>query len=357
MNLQFGTRFYLFIVAIIALSFSLKHNPTPYVFPAPKYFPAIPNNPDNPVTVEGVDLGRHFFYDPILSADSTMSCASCHKQENAFSDAGIAFSKGIKGELMTRNTMALFNLAWYPSFFWDGRVTSLEEQPYHPVRTSTEMNLKWKEAVMRVNGSAFYRKKIKLAFGNSKADSVIITKAIAQFLRTLISYESKFDKVLRKEDKLSPDELEGFEIVNDMTRAGCLHCHTTDQDPMGTIFDFSNNGLDKALSIADYKDGGRGVVTGKKGDYGKFKIPSIRNLLFTAPYMHDGRFKTIEEVVNFYSEGLHASINVDPRMEFAARGGPKLNEHEKRKVIAFLKTLSDSVFIKKPEFGNPFIRR
>lgn len=317
----------------------------------------MPKNPGNPVTQEGVDLGRHLFYDPILSADSTLSCAGCHKQEHAFSDAGNTFSKGVKGQLMTRNTMALFNLAWYPAFFWDGRVATLEEQPFHPVRTISEMNLPWRDAVVRINRSAFYRKKIKAAFGKSKADSVLITKAIAQFLRTLISSDSKFDRVLRQEDKLNKDELEGFEIVNDMTRGGCLHCHTTDQDPMGTIFDFSNNGLDKAAVITDYKDGGKGLVTGKKEDFGKFKIPSIRNLVFTAPYMHDGRFKTIEEVVDFYSEALHPSVNVDPRMEFANRGGPKLNAHEKRKVIAFLKTLSDSLFVKNVQFSNPFNKK
>jgi cytochrome c peroxidase len=342
---------------VFFLSFISEKKPTPYTFPEIKHFPKIPQSSSNPVTVEGAELGKYLFYDPILSGDSSMSCSSCHKQEYAFSDAPHQFSKGRNNELMKRNTLPLFNLAYYPSLFWDGRSANLEDQVFHPVRTESELNLKWNVAVKRIKRSKLYRTKYKNAFGNIEIDSTHIAYSIAQFLRTLISYNSKFDKVLRKEDKLSPDELEGFEIVNDMTRAGCVHCHSTDQDPLGTIHDFSNNGLDMITDANLYKDKGLGQTTKNIKDNGKFKIPSLRNILFTAPFMHDGRFKTIEEVVDFYSEKVQPCANIDSRMEFAQQGGPKLDKHEKRKVIAFLKTLSDSVFIIDPEFADPFKKK
>jgi cytochrome c peroxidase len=351
--------FYIIItcMAVFSLGFYLEKEPRPYKFPELNSFPKIPQSPDNPVTVEGVELGRYLFYDPILSGDSTMSCSSCHKQGYAFSDAPNQFSEGRNKELMKRNTLPLFNLAWYNSFFWDGRAATLEDQVLHPVRTETELNLKWNIAEKRIKRSKFYKPLFKKAYGKTDIDSTLIARSIAQFLRTLISHNSKYDKALRKETKLSPDELEGFEIVNDMTRAGCVHCHTTDQDPLGTIRDFSNNGLDMITDPEGYKDKGLGQFTKNTKDNGKFKIPSLRNIVFTAPYMHDGRFKTIEEVVNFYSEEVKPCANIDSRMEFAHQGGPKLNIHEKRKVIAFLKTLSDSAFITNPEFSDPFLKK
>ncbi len=310
---------------------------------------------DNPVTVAGVDLGRHLFYDPILSKDSSISCSSCHLQKNAFSDAPNRFSKGLYGEVMKRNTMPLFNLAWYPSLFWDGRGGSIEQQVFHPVRTKNEMDLNWDVAVERIRKNKSYREKFKKAFGNRRIDSVLIAKAIAQFERTLLSYNSKYDSVLRKEAYFSKAELKGFELMNDMSMADCLHCHSTDADPMATSFGFSNNGLDNAKKITDYADGGRGIITGKAEDYGKFRIPSLRNIAATAPYMHDGRFKTLKEVLDFYSEGVHASVNVDSKMGFAHRGGVHLTEDEKYLIITFLNTLTDSVFLNNPKHSNPFI--
>lgn len=344
-------------MAVFSLNFYSEKKPRPYTFPDLSHFPELPQSELNPVTVEGAELGRYLFYDPILSGDSTMSCSSCHKQEHAFSGGPERFNKGRKNELMTRNTLPLFNLAYYPALFWDGRAAALEEQVFHPVRTESEMNLKWSDAVKRINRNTFYKKKFHAAFGKRTIDSTLIAKAVAQFLRTLISANSKFDRSLKQEAKLSPDELEGYEIVNDMTRGGCVHCHTTDQDALGTIRDFSNNGLDMITDANAYKDKGLGQFTRNIKDNGKFKIPSLRNIVFTAPYMHDGRFKTIEEVVNFYSEEVKPCANIDPRMEFAHQGGPKLNAHEKRKVIAFLKTLSDSGFIANPEFANPFAKK
>lgn len=352
------TRIFFVLAAFIVIAgFTGRNSPSPYKFPELKYFPEMPLPASNPVTVEGAELGRFLFYDPVLSFDHSISCASCHKQEAAFSDAPNAFSKGFNGGEMKRNTMPLFNLAWYPAMFWDGKAVSLEEQVFHPVRAHDEMNLQWSVAAERIAKSKFYRKKFRAAFGDRQIDSVLIANAIAQFERTLISYRSKYDKVLRGETVFTKDEYDGFILVNDMTKGDCLHCHTTDADPLGTTLTFSNNGLDTASRPAYYRDKGRGAVTGNPEDNGKFRIPSLRNVALTAPYMHDGRFKTLEEVLAFYSEGVSLSVNIDSKMGLAHRKGVRLTNDEKRKVIAFLHTLTDSAFITDPAFSNPFTRR
>ena len=345
---------YIFAGLFLLCSFVKDDKDKPYIFPEVFYFPKPPVNSNNPVTVNGVELGRYLFYDPIFSADSSISCSSCHTQKYAFSDAPNQFSKGFQQKLQTRNTLPLFNLAWYPSLFWDGRVSSIEEQVFHPVRTGTEMNSNWKEITKKIKRSKFYTSLFYNAFGKTEIDSQLIVKAIAQFERTLISYNSKYDKVIRHEAKFTMDELEGMELINDVTKGACQNCHTTDADGLGTTREFSNNGLNELRNGEQFKDKGLGQYTGKSNDDGKFKIPSLRNLLFTAPYMHDGRFKTLEEVLDFYSEGIKASPTIDSKMVFVHQGGSKLNAYEKQKILAFLKTLSDSVFITNKAFSNPF---
>lgn len=332
--------------------FEIKNKP--YQFPELSFFPPMPKSKYNPVTTEGVKLGRFLFYDSALSFDSSLSCASCHKQENAFSDSPNKFSKGRDGILMSRNTMPLYNLAWYPSLFWDGRAATIEDQVFHPVRDKNEMNFPWKNLEKRISSNQFYKIFFKKAFGSRQIDSTKIAMAIGQFVRTLISYQSKYDLVIARKQKFTNDEYDGFVLVNDQTKGDCLHCHTTDGDGLGTTLKFSNNGLDLINSSDNFKDVGLGKVTGNKSDNGKFKIPSLRNLVFTAPYMHDGRFATLEEVVDFYSSGVKKSPTIDSKMEFAHQGGVQLSTDEKRKIIAFLKTMSDSTFISKKEFGNPF---
>lgn len=342
------------LVLLFVLLFSGQRPNTPYPFPELKFFPKMPVTRENPVTVEGAGLGRYLFYDPILSADQNMSCASCHKQKYAFSDYSKAFSKGRNGTLMKRNTMPLFNLAWYPSLFWDGRAASIEDQVFHPIQSSVEMNLTWSEAVARLNNSPFYKNLFQRVFQTNRIDSNHVRKAIAQFLRTLISHNSKYDRVIGGEGRFTPEEAAGFELMNDQTKGDCLHCHTTDADPLGTTLSFSNNGLDEVIHPGEYKDKGRGETTGRERDNGNFKIPSIRNLLLTAPYMHDGRFSTLGEVLNFYSEGVHRSANLDSKMEYAYQGGVRLTPVEKKNIIAFLTAFTDSNFISSPEFSNPF---
>lgn len=339
---------------ILIFAFAEKHKQTPYVFPELKFFPKMPNSASNPTTIEGAELGKFLFYDPILSLNNDMSCASCHKQEKAFSDAPNTFTKGNKNILTNRNTMPLFNLAWYSSFFWDGRAATIEEQVFHPVRDKHEMNLTWAEATNRIKNSPFYQQKFKNAFHNQIIDSMLIAKAISQFLRTLISNQSKFDKVLAGKEYLSADEYAGFVLMNDMTKGDCLHCHTTDANALGTTGLLSNNGLDNVKDPNLYIDKGLGGYSKNINDYGKFKIPSLRNISLTAPYMHDGRFETLEQVIDFYSEGVQMSVNLDSKMGLAHQGGVKLSKEEKKQIIAFLKTLTDSTFINNPAFSNPF---
>lgn len=318
----------------------------------PKFFPRPYKTENNPANL-GVNLGRHLFYDPILSIDSSISCASCHRQSNAFSDNS-RFSKGINNNLTSRNSMPLFNLAWYPKMFWDGRANSIEEQIFHPIRHPKEMGLNWLEAEKRISSSPFYVEKFKKAFGNQKIDSFLIARSIAQFERILVSSNSKYDRVLRGQAYFNDKELAGFNHLNDQTKGNCLHCHTTDGNALGTTGKFSNNGLDTASSYTSFTDKGLGGNNNKLSDIGKFKIPSLRNLIYTAPYMHDGRFNTLDEVLDFYSEGINQSITVDSKIANAHKGGQHLTDKEKQEIIAFLKTLSDDSFVKNKRFSNPF---
>lgn len=354
--MPFRKAFILIIIggfAALMMNFKDLHEPRLYKLPDLKFFPAIPQT-DNPPTIEGAELGRYLFYDPILSLDNSISCSSCHRQEAAFSDSPKRFSQGINDEFLTRNTMPLFNLAWYPALFWDGKAISIEQQVFHPVRTHNEMNLDWETAVQRINESDFYRQKFQIAFKNQEIDSILIAKAIAQFERTLISSNSKYDRVLRGEAFFSEDEYEGFMLINDQTKGDCLHCHTTDADALGTTTKFSNNGLIPAFKAEDYADKGKADVTGQANHLGQFRIPSFRNVAVTSPYMHDGSLKTLEEVLDFYSEGVNNSYNVDSKMGFAHKGGAGFTKIEKERIIAFLKTMTDSTFLSNPAFGNPF---
>ncbi|MBK9639050.1 MAG: cytochrome-c peroxidase [Bacteroidetes bacterium] len=343
----------LFSCIAIALGFD-GLQPTPYVFPFLPYFPKMPLANDNPVTVEGVNLGRHLFYDPILSADSSLSCSSCHQQKFAFSNSPEIFSKGREGVLMKRNTMALFNLAWYPSFFWDGRAATIEELVFHPVREVSEMNLNWNEAALKLERNPFYKKKFATAFENQKIDSVLVAKAIGQFLRTLLSYQSKYDLVLAGKTYFTKEEYKGFVLANDQVKGNCINCHITDGDVLGTNLFFSNNGLDAVSSKDGFADKGRGAVTNNSNDNGKFIVPSLRNLAFSAPYMHDGRFSSLDEVIEFYSTGIKKSVTIDSKIRDVHQGGMQLTTDEKRELKAFLLTLSDSAFIQNKAYSNPF---
>lgn len=304
---------------------------------------------DNPMTVQGVALGRHLFYEKRLSADNTQSCGSCHGPAFSFTDNGLRYSKGIDGIEGTRNSMPLINLGFFETFFWDGRSSSLEIQAFEPIVNPIEMHETWPNAVSKIENDEMYLDMFEMAFGERSVDSVKIVKAIAQFERTMISGNSRFDKHLRGEITLTAEELEGFNIFMDEERGDCFHCHGSNTNPLWTDDDFHNNGLD-----ATFSDLGLGAVTGNATDNGKFKTPTLRNLVFTAPYMHDGRFNTLEEVVDHYSDGLKGSATIDPLMKTVQWGGVGLSNTEKENLIAFLKTLTDSSFVTNPLFHDPF---
>ncbi len=306
--------------------------------------PVIPE--DNPLTEEGIALGQKLFFDPILSANNTQACADCHRAPNAFTDPR-QFSVGIDGSVGTRNSMPLFNLAWNygEKFFWDGRANSLEEQILDPVTNPIEMANTWPNAVSALESDAMYPQLFEEAFGVTTIDSTLVTKAIAQFLRTLVSSNSKFDRYLLGEVELTPSEENGLAIFLDEQRGDCFHCHGNPFNPLWTDNIFHNNGLDEF-----FEDRGLGRVTGDPRDDGKFKTPSLRNLAYTAPYMHDGRFETLDDVINHYSEGLVYSETIDPLMKKVGEGGVQLSESDKADLKAFLLSLSDPSFINNPNF-------
>ncbi|WP_421753786.1 cytochrome-c peroxidase [Croceimicrobium sp.] len=316
------------------------------------FFPPLPAEFKVPSKAQ-VELGRYLFYDPILSANSKVSCATCHKQEFAFADRGKRFSLGVAGQKLDRNSPGLFNLIWQQSFFWDGRASSLQEQAFFPVRHSLEMNLKWSEAENRIRQSALYPALFELAYPGKEIDSSLICQALADFQSILFSQDSKYDRVLRGEDHFTALEYQGYTLVNLQDKGDCMQCHITDAHALGTTGDFSNNGLDSAQGPMDYVDKGQIEFRGQDRN-GWFKIPSLRNVALTAPYMHDGRFETLEEVIDFYSEGLAKPYNVDSKLQHAHKGGVHLTNQEKKAILAFLHTLSDSVFIQNPAYSNPF---
>lgn len=300
---------------------------------------------DNPLTVEGVALGRKLFYEKMLSNDNSMSCATCHKQENAFDDPR-PFSQGTNGAFGNRNAMAIVNLGYEKHFFWDGRRNTLEGQAHDPVTNPIEMANKWPEVVKRLQSSSVYPGLFFSAFGTKTIDSNLVVKAIAQFERTLVSFNSRFDKYYYQGDSsaLNDQEKRGLAIFTG--KGLCNNCHL-----MNTLFtdgELRNNGLD-----VDPADNGQMNFTGLATDRGKFKVPTLRNIAESAPYMHDSRFATLEQVVTFYSSGVkQSSPNLDVHMpDFGA--GLGLSVPEQADLVAFLKALSDPSFLSSPVFADP----
>lgn len=328
-----------------------------YTLDRPFLFPEMLIPEDNPLTVEGVELGRKLFYEKRLSGNNTLSCSGCHNQENSFSDPR-KFSVGIDGLEGDRQSMALINIGYARFFFWDGRSATLEEQILEPVPNPIEMHQEWKDAVFKLQLDDDYPSEFEVAFGCNQVDSVLVAKAIAQFLRTLISSNSKFDQYRRGEVQLTNEEFMGLnlflteggdpnEVQGGQNGADCFHCHGIGGLQFSD-YRLHNNGLDSIFS-----DLGAGGVTGKPKDMGRFKTPTLRNLSFTAPYMHDGRFQTLEEVIDHYNTGGHASSTIDPFMKYTS-GGLKLSDEKKQSLIAFLKTLDDPSFLTDSTFFDPF---
>lgn len=323
-----------------------EYDPSPYEVELPSHFedelPPMPIPSDNPLTEEGVELGKRLFFDPVLSRDSTVSCGSCHAPDGAFSDPGNAVSSGVDGVQGERNSMPLFNLAWHDRFFWDGRAESLEEQALDPVTDLEEMDNEWPQVVEDLKDDPDYPRLFYEAFGVEDFDSMHVVKAIAQYERTLISGESKFDRYLQGKTSLSPDEAAGLNVFMAEDKGDCFHCHGDPSNPLWTDAEFHNNGLDQTFT-----DIGLEETTGNSSHRGLFKTPSIRNLGFTDPFMHDGRFQTIDAVIDHYSEGLVQSPTIDPLMKAVGQGGVQLSAQEKQQLKAFLMTLNDTAFVER----------
>ncbi len=328
--------------------------PTPYTFPVLPGFPAQNTKADNPLTIEGIELGRSLFYDPVLSGDNTQSCGSCHNAVNGFTDNGKAFSTGITGAEGTRNSMPLFNLQWNTRFFWDGRAATLRQQVLMPIQDPVEMHELLPNAIAELSQLPGYKAKFGRAFGTEDINSERIAKALEQFIFSMISGQSKHDLVLRGMASYTDSEQRGqdifraeFSVPGSGRPAGgdCFHCHTT---VLFTNNQFANNGLDSVFTDVGYES-----VTNNPLDRGKFKVPSLRNIALTAPYMHDGRFTTLEEVIDHYNSGIKSSLTLDPNMK-SQGSGLGLNPLQKADLVAFLKTLTDTAFVNNPQFQDPF---
>ncbi|GAB3930897.1 cytochrome c peroxidase [Larkinella terrae] len=354
------SRFVLFgCVALVALvAFQPADDPVPtgpYELRYPASFGGRFNIPvDNPMTQEGVYLGRLLFYEPRLSATGTVSCASCHQQSRAFTD-GLVHSVGVSGKLTRRNSMSLVNLLWVRQLFWDGRSNSLEEQTLVPLQHADEMGLKPGEAAQWLQKTAAYPALFRRVFGTDTITDARIAKAIAQFERTLISADSPYDRFLAGKYVLTAAEERGLRLFSAAPNSGrgirggnCAHCHG---GPKLMQELFHNNGLDlKAI------DPGRQEVTGLDLDHGRFRVPTLRNIALTAPYMHDGRFATLAAVLDHYSDHVQASPTLSRELVPAQAGGLGLTPTEKTDLLAFLHLLTDTVFVNNPQFSNPHIR-
>jgi cytochrome c peroxidase len=335
---------------------SIAYAPTSYPLSIPTSFPKMDIPADNPLTTEGVSLGRFLFYDKKLSANGSMSCASCHLPQAGFTDAR-AVSTGIDNIAGTRSSMSLENIGFVvkSGLFWDGRTKTLEEQALLPVEDPIELHNNWTQVVDFLKNHPEYPERFRRAFGIDNKQLItkeLAAKALAQFERTLISGNAKIDKILRREEEFSDEEFAGWQLffnANNAPDAQCGHCHTS---PFFGSTEFFNNGLDSVSSLNLFKDKGRGGVTGKQWDNGKFRTPTLRNIELTAPYMHDGRFKTLEEVIEHYASGGHYADNIDPFIPQIKQIG--LTTRQKKQILAFLKTLTDTSFTKNPKFQDPF---
>ncbi|MBA6391803.1 cytochrome-c peroxidase [Colwellia sp. BRX10-3] len=356
----------LFIASTIYTQQNKKLDTHLVEFTAPFVFGRFNLPENNPLTQESVLLGRRLFYDPILSSNNQVSCATCHKQALAFTD-GLKTSVGISGNPLAFNSMSLVNLMWGPRhFFWDGRVSSLEEQAIHPIAHVDEMARNIEELIVDLNNDETYKKLFKQAFGNISEQN--IAKALANFQRTLISANSRYDQYLRGEISLTAKEEQGRKLfmahpdTKVVLRGGnCIDCHSQFlTSGFGTAFDgFSNNGLDDDQTLQP----GLFTLTNNEMHRGLFKAPTLRNIAVTSPYMHDGRFATLQEVLAHYNGGIKRSKTLSPLIIEADNIAKtqsdhislNLNDNEITAIIAFLHTLTDEKFLANRAFSSPFM--
>ena len=338
---------FLAIIASACKPEKTHYQQTPYELEQPSYFPSKNNIPtDNPMTEEGVALGRKLFYDPRLSgrdgSDGIRSCSSCHHQENSFE---------FGAPTGTHHAMLpLVNLAWNRTGLgWNGSVATLEDMVLAAVTSPVEINADTNQVVKYLQKTDDYPELFEKAFGSRDITFINIERAIAQFVRSLVSADSKFDCYLRGEVQLTEDELAGYELFCTEEGADCFHCHGGGGLALMTTNLFYNNGLDDEFN--DPED--RSAITGSHWDRGAYKAPTLRNIAVSSPYMHDGRFTTLEEVIDFYSEGVKDSETINPLMHHVMDGGVRLTDLEKAQLKAFLNTLTDDKFLNKTEYSRP----
>jgi cytochrome c peroxidase len=310
----------------------------------PFYIPKKWKNPTydftkNPLSNAKIELGKALFYDGILSKDSTISCATCHSQYTAFTHVDHDLSHGIEDRIGTRNSPALMNLAWQPIFMWDGAINHLDMQALAPISHPDEMGETMENVVKKLQNSPIYPAAFYTAFGDSTVTGERTLKAISQFLLTLVSANSKYDKVMRKEAKFTEQQKSGYALF----QKNCSSCH---QEPLFTTHKFENNGLSIDTTLNDF---GRIKITQNVADTRKFKVPTLRNLEFSYPYMHDGRFKKIAEVLNHYTKGIEES----PTLAADLRQPITLTANQKIDLTAFLLTLTDKEFLFNRAYSYP----
>jgi cytochrome c peroxidase len=330
----------LFFLLFILLSFRGVLQEMLFVIP-PGWPKPVYDLSKNPVTTAGFQLGRQLFYDPILSRDTTISCASCHLQATGFTHVDHTLSHGIYGRIGRRNAPALMNLAWGKSFMWDAGVNHLDMQPLSPISSPDEMDETMENVVRKLNNNVKYRKLYQAAFGDSLVTGQRTLQALSQFMLMLNSYNSKYDHFIRQEPggTFSEQEINGLQLF----RQHCASCHT---EPLFTNHEFANNGLPVDTALMDM---GRMKITHNGQDSLKFNVPTLRNIQFTFPYMHDGRFRKLRDVVNHYTDGIQHSSTLDPRLQTPI----VLSPTEKIDLVAFLLTLTDKEFLFDPRFGFP----
>lgn len=308
--------------------------PIPETWPKPHYDFA-----SSPLIEEQIQLGRELFYDPILSKDSTISCASCHLSFTAFTHVDHALSHGIHDSIGTRNSPVLINLAWSKHFMWDGAVNHIEVQGLAPITHPSEMGETLESVMQKLKRSPYYSKAIQNAYQTDSIQTSHLLKSLAQFQLTLISSNSKYDQVKQEEATFSLQEQKGYTLFQ-------KHCNSCHQEPLFTTGEFANNGLSVDTTLNDL---GRYQISLQSQDSLLFKIPTLRNIKYSFPYMHDGRFNSLQEVMNHYAHDIQPSATLDPSL----KNGIALSSNDKADLIAFLLTLTDKSFLFNPEFGFP----
>ncbi len=327
------TIFFLLLIFVLTAFVSVSQ-----LFVVPKGWPK-PNYDfsKNPLSKEKIELGRALFYDPILSRDNSISCASCHNPYNAFANANHQLSLGIEDKTGSRNAPVLVNLAWEKKFMWDGAINHLDMQSLFPITHPDEMGEQLDHVISKLKGSTIYPRLFYKAYQDSIVTGEHLLKAIAQFMLTLVSSNSKYDSVMRHQAVFSNQEKNGYQLF----KKNCNSCHT---EPLFTNHEFENNGLPINKILKDF---GRMKVTGLAIDSLKFKVPTLRNIQYSSPYMHDGRFTRLQDVLKHYTLGIQKSSTLSQKIQQSI----VLTSNERVDIIAFLLTLSDNSFILNPSFN------